>query len=283
MTDRYALFGNPVAHSPSPGVHAAFAAQTGQDLRYDRQLVPLGEFARAAADFFAGGGRGGNVTVPFKEDAFRFAHRLSARARRAGAVNTLALEDDGKVLGDNTDGVGLVRDLTVNLGWVIADRRVLVLGAGGAARGVLAPLLAAQPAQLLIANRTPDKAEHLAQEFADLGPISGGGFADLAGVEPFGLVINATSASLAGALPPLPEHLLVPGANAYDMMYGAEPTLFLNWAQRYGAVAVADGLGMLVEQAAEAFFIWRGVRPETRPVIAQVRRELVVRSSIRNG
>ncbi|MGB5145643.1 MAG: shikimate dehydrogenase [Porticoccaceae bacterium] len=278
MTDRYVLFGNPVAHSPSPGVHAAFAAQTGQDLRYDRHLVPLGEFARAAAEFFAGGGRGGNVTVPFKEDAFRFAGRLSARAQRAGAVNTLALESDGKVLGDNTDGVGLVRDLTANLGWVIAGRRVLVLGAGGAARGVLAPLLAEQPAQLRIANRTIDKAEHLAQEFADLGRVAGGGLGDLAGMEPFDLVINATSASLAGALPPLPEGLLAPGAHAYDMMYGAEPTLFLNWARRQGAGAVADGLGMLVEQAAEAFFIWRGVRPETRPVIAQVRRDLVAQN-----
>lgn len=278
MTDRYVLFGNPVAHSPSPVVHAAFAAQTAQDLRYDRLLVPLGEFARAAADFFSGGGRGGNVTVPFKEDAFRFVDRLSARAQRAGAVNTLALEDDGKVLGDNTDGVGLVRDLTVNLGWVIADRRVLVLGAGGAARGVLAPLLAARPAQLLVANRTADKAEHLAREFADLGRVAGGGFADLAGVEPFELVINATSASLAGELPPLPEHLLVPGANAYDMMYGVEPTLFLGWAQCHGAGAVADGLGMLVEQAAEAFLVWRGIRPETRPVIAQVRRDLAARS-----
>jgi shikimate dehydrogenase len=187
------------------------------------------------------------------------------------------------VLGDNTDGVGLVRDLTVNLGWVIADRRVLVLGAGGAARGVLAPLLAAQPAQLLIANRTVDKADHLAQECADLGRVAGGGFADLAGVEPFDLVINATSASLAGALPPLPEHLLAPGANAYDMMYGAELTRFLCWAQGYGAAAVADGLGMLVEQAAEAFFIWRGVRPETRPVIAQVRYELVARNPHKGG
>lgn len=279
MTDRYVVFGNPVAHSLSPGVHAAFAAQTGQDLRYDRHWVPLGEFARAAAEFFAGGGRGGNVTVPFKEDAFRFAGRLSARARRAGAVNTLALESDGQVLGDNTDGIGLVRDLTANLGWVIAGRRVLVLGAGGAARGVLAPLLAEQPAQLLIANRTVDKAEHLAQEFADLGRVAAGGFADLAGVEPFDLVINATSASLVGALPPLPEGLLAAGANAYDMMYGAEPTLFLNWAQGQGAGALADGLGMLVEQAAEAFSIWRGVRPETRPVIAKVRRDLVAQSA----
>jgi shikimate dehydrogenase len=279
VTDRYVLFGNPVAHSPSPGVHAAFAAQTGQDLRYDRHWVPLGEFARAAAEFFAGGGRGGNVTVPFKEDAFRFAGRLSARAQRAGAVNTLALESDGQVLGDNTDGIGLVRDLTLNLGWVITGRRVLVLGAGGAARGVLAPLLAEQPAQLLIANRTVDKAEHLAREFADLGRVAAGGFADLAGVEPFDLVINATSASLAGALPPLPEGLLAAGANAYDMMYGAEPTLFLNWAQRQGAGALADGLGMLVEQAAEAFSIWRGVRPETRPVIAKVRRDLVAQSA----
>ena len=274
MTDRYAVFGNPVAHSRSPAIHAAFAAQTGQDLRYERQLVAPGGLAEAAAEFFAAGGNGLNVTVPFKEDAFRFADRRTARAERARAVNTLAREHDGGVLGDNTDGVGLVRDLTANLGWVIAGRRVLVLGAGGAARGALGPLLEQRPVLLYIANRTAEKAVRLAREFADLGPTAGGGFAELASAPPFDLVINATSASLAGELPPLPDSLLAPGANAYDMMYGAEPTPFLAWAQRHGAGAVADGLGMLVEQAAEAFLLWRGVRPDTAPVIAAVRREL---------
>lgn len=274
MTDRYAVFGNPIAHSRSPTIHAAFAAQTGQDLHYDRQLVVPGGFAQAAAEFFAAGGRGLNVTVPFKEDAFRFTDRRTARAERARAVNTLAQERDGTVLGDNTDGAGLVRDLTANLGWSIANRRTLVLGAGGAARGVLAPLLAERPALLWIANRTAQKAVELARKFADLGPTAGSGFAELAGAAPFDLVINATSASLAGELPPLPDALLAPGATAYDMMYGAEPTLFVAWAQHRGAGAVADGLGMLVEQAAEAFFLWRGVRPDTAPVIAAVRREL---------
>lgn len=274
MTDRYAVFGNPVAHSRSPSIHAAFAAQTGQDLRYDRQLVAPGGFAAAAAEFFSTGGRGLNVTVPFKEDAFRFADRRTIRAERARAVNTLMIGDDGAVLGDNTDGAGLLRDLTANLRWPIAGRRTLVLGAGGAARGVLGPLLEQRPALLWIANRTAGKAVELARAFADLGPTTGSGFAELASAAPFDVVVNATSASLAGELPPLPDALLAPGANAYDMMYGAEPTLFMTWAQRRGAGAVADGLGMLVEQAAESFFLWRGVRPDTAPVIAAVRREL---------
>ncbi|MFZ5653816.1 MAG: shikimate dehydrogenase [Pseudomonadota bacterium] len=273
MTDRYVLFGNPVAHSPSPRVHAAFAAQTGQDLSYDRLLVPLGEFAAAAGAFFAGGGRGANVTLPFKEDAYRFATRLSARARRAAAVNTLALEPDGGVLGDNTDGVGLVRDLTLNLGWSIAGRRVLILGAGGAARGALGPLLEQRPALVRIANRTAEKAVRLAAEFAALGAIAGSGFAELRAEAPFDLVINATSAGLAGETPPLPAGVLA-GGNAYDMMYGAAPTPFLRRAGQQGAAALADGLGMLVEQAAESFALWRGVRPQTAPVIAALRAAL---------
>lgn len=277
MTDRYVLFGNPVAHSPSPLVHAAFAAQTGQDMTYERLLVPLGEFAAAAAAFFAGGGRGANVTLPFKEDACRFATRLSERARRAGAVNTLALEPGGGVLGDNTDGVGLVRDLTANLGWPIAGRRVLILGAGGATRGVLGPLLEQRPAQLRIANRTAAKAERLAAEFAGLGAVAGGGFAELGTQAPFDLLINATSASLAGELPPLPAGVLGARGAVYDMMYGAAPTPFLRWAETQGAAALADGLGMLVEQAAESFALWRGVRPQTAPVIAEVRAALAAR------
>jgi shikimate dehydrogenase len=236
--------------------------------------VAPGVCPQAAAEFFPAGGRGLNVTGPFKEDAFRFAGRRTARAERARAVNTLMQESDGAVLGDNTDGAGLVRDLTANLGWPIAGRRVLLLGAGGAARGVLGPLLDQRPGLLHVANRTAQKAAALAREFADLGPTAGGGFAELASAAPFDLVINATSASLAGELPPLPQALLASGANAYDMMYGTGTTPFVAWAQHHGAGAAADGLGMLVEQAAAAFFLWRGVRPDTAPVIAAVRREL---------
>lgn len=277
MTDRYVLFGNPVAHSPSPTVHAAFAAQTGQDMTYDRLLVPLGEFAAAAGAFFAEGGRGGNVTLPFKADAYRFADRLSERARRAGAVNTLARDADGGVLGDNTDGVGLVRDHTANLGWTIAGRRVLMLGAGGATRGALGPLLDQRPALLYIANRTADKAVALAREFAELGRVTGSGYPELAAEPPFELVINATSASLSGAVPPVPPSALGTGCAAYDMMYGAAPTPFLRWAAEQGVAALADGLGMLVEQAAESFALWRGVHPQTAPVIARLRAELAKR------
>lgn len=279
MTDRYVLFGNPVAHSPSPSIHAAFAAQTHQDLSYERLLVPLGEFAAAAAAFFAGGGCGGNVTLPFKADAYAFASRLTERARRAGAVNTLAREPDGGVLGDNTDGVGLVRDLVANLGWVIAGQRVLVLGAGGATRGALGPLLEQRPALLHIANRTAEKAVALAREFADLGAVTGSGYAELAAKPPFDLLINATSASLSGEVPALPASALGAGCAAYDMMYGAAPTPFLRWAAEQGVAALADGLGMLVEQAAESFALWRGVRPQTAPVIAAVRASLAEKAA----
>ena len=279
MTDRYVLFGNPVAHSPSPSIHAAFARQTGQDLRYERQWVALGEFDAAAGAFFAGGGCGGNVTLPFKEDAFRFAHHLTERARRAGAVNTLMRERDDRVLGDNTDGIGLVRDLMANLGWLIAGRRILVLGAGGAARGALGPLLAERPAALHIANRTAEKAIALARAFMDLGPVSGSGYPGLAGQQPFDLVINATSASLAGEVPVLPTRVMDQGGAAYDMMYGAEPTPFLRWAETQGLTRRADGLGMLVEQAAESFALWRGVRPNTVAVIASARQGLAARRS----
>jgi len=277
MTDRYVLFGNPVEHSPSPRVHAAFAAQTGQDMAYDRLLVPLGEFAAAASAFFAEGGRGGNVTLPFKTDAYRFASRLTERARRAGAVNTLARESDGGVLGDNTDGVGLVRDLTINLDWAIAGRRVLVLGAGGATRGALGPLLEQRPALLHIANRTAEKAIELAREFAEQGSVTGSGYPELGKEAPFELLINATSASLSGEVPPVPPRALGTLCAAYDMMYGATPTPFLRWAAEQGVAALADGLGMLVEQAAESFALWRGVRPQTAPVIGLIRTELAER------
>ncbi|WP_193163459.1 shikimate dehydrogenase [Microbulbifer hainanensis] len=271
MTDRYAVVGNPITHSLSPLIHSAFAAQTGEDIRYDKLLAERDGFAEFAREFFAAGGKGLNVTVPFKLDACNFADRLTERASAAGAVNTLKLETDGSLLGDNTDGAGLVADIRDNLGWDIAGKRVLLLGAGGAARGALLPLLAEQPALLYIANRTAAKALQLATEFAGPSQLGGGGYDTLAGH--FDLVINASAASLGGEVPPLPEGIFAPGAKAYDMVYGAEPTPFMRWAQQRGA-AVADGLGMLVGQAAEAFNLWRGVRPEVAPVLQQLRKEI---------
>lgn len=271
--DRYAVFGNPIKHSKSPQIHAAFAAQTGQHLLYRAQQVEPGQFAQAASAFFQSGGKGINITVPFKLDAFQFAQELSGRARRAGAVNTLALQADGSIYGDNTDGVGMVRDIHDNLGWEIAERRILILGAGGAVRGVLEPLLRRHPSLVVIANRTVEKAQQLAREFSDLGEVRACSFDALTGNH-FDLIINATSASLAGELPPLPEQLLGDNCCCYDLMYGSEPTPFMRWAASQMAWAVADGLGMLVEQAAESFCIWRGVRPETRRVIEMIRANL---------
>ncbi|MFO1389190.1 shikimate dehydrogenase [Cellvibrio sp.] len=272
MTDQYAVFGNPINHSKSPAIHKQFAEQTGQDLHYAKQLVAEDGFATAAQTFFAQGGKGLNITVPFKIDAYSFAQELTPRARRAGAVNTLALRADGKILGDNTDGIGMVHDMH-NLGWDIQDKRVLILGAGGAVRGILQPLLEERPAQVVIANRTLSKAQELVAEFHDLADMKACEFSQLAG-EQFDLVINGTSASLNGDLPPLPAQLLKPGASCYDMMYGAEPTVFLTWAEQNGAAKLADGLGMLVGQAAEAFYLWRDIRPEVIPVITALRRQL---------
>jgi shikimate dehydrogenase len=263
MTDRYAVIGNPIAHSKSPLIHAMFAEQTGQAMSYERILAPLDGFRGAVLRFRAEGGRGLNVTVPFKQEAFELADRLSERAARAGAVNTLIFHEDGVIEGDNTDGTGLVRDLRQQ-GASIEGKRVLILGAGGAVRGVLAPLLAEHPRELVIANRTADKAVQLAAAFADLGPVRGCGFDALEGR--FDLVINGTSASLSGELPPLPDDLLAEGAVAYDMAYGTTPTPFQRWAEAHGARLSLDGLGMLVEQAAESFWLWRGVRPDTGPV-----------------
>jgi shikimate dehydrogenase len=263
MADRYAVFGNPIAHSKSPRIHAEFARQTGQSLTYEAIEAPLGGFAESVSAFRATGGCGCNVTVPFKEQAYALATTRSERAEAAGAVNTLRF-DAGEILGDNTDGAGLVADLTGNLGLDLAGLRILLLGAGGAARGVVLPLTERKPAQLFIANRTADKARDLAVRFA----CAGGGFEELAGRR-FDLVVNATAASLAGDLPPLPTDVFAPGAMAYDMMYGRE-TPFLSFARKRGA-RTADGLGMLVEQAAEAFYVWRGVRPDTAPVIKLLR------------
>ena len=264
MTDRYAVFGHPIAHSKSPQIHTAFARQTGQDMTYEAILAPLDGFADSVAAFIAAGGRGANVTVPFKEEAFRLANRLSPRAQRAGAVNTLSFDADG-ILGDNTDGAGLVADLTRNLHCTIVGKRVLLLGAGGAARGVIEPLLNQQPAVLVIANRTVSRAEELAELFGRGIRACGFDAADT----PYDLVINATAASLAGDLPPLSPRVFTPDTLAYDMMYGRD-TPFLDFARTHGA-RTADGLGMLVEQAAEAFYLWRGVRPDTTPVIASLR------------
>ncbi|RRU96184.1 shikimate dehydrogenase [Stutzerimonas xanthomarina] len=268
--DRYGVFGNPIGHSKSPQIHALFAAQTGHVLCYEALLAPLDDFPGFAQAFFRDG-QGANVTVPFKEQAYGMADQLTERARRAGAVNTLKKLEDGRLLGDNTDGAGLVSDL-LNAGVALAGQRILLLGAGGAVRGVLEPLLAQKPAALIIANRTPSKAEQLVQEFAELGPLSASTFADLA--EPVDLIINGTSASLGGELPPLADSLIRPGQSfCYDMMYAARPTAFCQWAAALGA-DTRDGLGMLVEQAAEAFELWRGVRPDTAPVLAELRRQL---------
>ncbi|MFZ5504656.1 MAG: shikimate dehydrogenase [Pseudomonadota bacterium] len=273
MTDRYAVIGNPIAHSKSPAIHAAFAAQTAQDLSYEALLAPLDGFAAAVAAFRTGGGRGMNITVPFKEEAWRLADRLTERARLAGAVNTFVFGDD--VLGDNTDGAGLVGDLET-LGCRLPGARLLLLGAGGAARGVILPLLDAGVARLFIANRTADKARALQAQFAShdvRGALGAGGWADAADA-PYDVVVNATSASLSDEAPPLPAGLYAPGSLAYDMVYGRGLTAYLKQAREQGAARLADGLGMLVEQAAEAFALWRGVRPDTAAVRATLRAAL---------
>jgi shikimate dehydrogenase len=267
MPDQYAVIGNPVAHSKSPQIHAEFARQTGQDLTYERLLAPTHAFIETARAFRARGACGLNVTLPFKGEAFRFAAKLSERARAAQAVNTLKFEGNA-IFGDNTDGTGLVNDLARNLGCIVAGRRVLLLGAGGAARGVIMPLLEQRPARLVLANRTLAKAQVLVQCF-DAG-VEAGTYAALAGRQ-FDLVVNATSASLAGELPPLPPGVFAPGALAYDMVYGRDDTPFLAFARGEGAAMLADGLGMLVEQAAESFYIWRGLRPDTAPVLKLLR------------
>lgn len=266
MTDRYAVIGNPIEHSKSPLIHAAFARQLDQDMVYERLLAPLGGFADTVAEFRAQGGRGLSVTVPFKEDAFQYATRLTRRAELAHAVNTLNFLEDGEVFGDTTDGVGLVHDVRDNFGFALQGKSILLMGAGGAARGVIQPLLEQNPASLMVVNRTSAKAVALRECFEQ---IEGGGYDALRGRQ-FDVVINATSGSLNNELPPLPEGIFANGALAYDMMYGRE-TPFMTFAREQGAGIVADGLGMLVEQAAAAFQIWRGVFPHTRPVIQQLR------------
>lgn len=273
--DRYAVIGHPVEHSRSPDIQARFAAQTGQVIDYTRLLSPLDAFAATVRQFADSGAGGCNVTVPFKFEAWQLATRRTPRAQRAEAANTLRFDAEGWWC-DNTDGIGLVRDITVNAGVVLAGRRVLLIGAGGAAAGVLGPLIEAGPAALVVANRTADKAQALVDRHKDLAhdhhvtltaaPLDAPGTA-------FDLVINGTASSLAGAGVPVPASVLKPGALAMDMMYGAGARAFLDWAAQHGATG-RDGLGMLVEQAAEAFFAWRGVRPDTAPVLAALRAQV---------
>ncbi|MFD1216730.1 shikimate dehydrogenase [Microbulbifer celer] len=271
MTDRYAVIGNPIKQSMSPDIHGAFARETAQDMEYGKLFAEVDGFKPVVDKFFADGGKGLNITAPFKLDAFDYADSLSERARTAGAVNTLALQNDGTLLGDNTDGPGLVSDIVNNLGWKIAGQKVLVLGAGGATRGTLLPLLKQQPAQLHIANRTAHKAQQLAEDFSGYGAITASGLDAVP--EGFDLVINASAASLSGELPPLSPRALAEGCCAYDMVYGAQPTPFMRWAAELGA-EVSDGLGMLVGQAAESFALWRGVRPQVAPVLTMLRDRL---------
>ncbi|MGC4365188.1 shikimate dehydrogenase [Hydrogenophaga sp. R2] len=273
MTDRYAVIGHPIAHSKSPQIHAAFAQATAQDLSYTAIEAPLDGFAATVSAFRAAGGRGVNVTLPFKLEACSSATDPSEAARLAGAANALRFEGD-RVWAENFDGVGLVNDIQVNLGHALRGRRVLVLGAGGATRGALLPLSAQGPAVLAVANRSADKAHALRDDFAAHAALQTGGYADLAG-ESFDVVINATSAGLSGEALPLPPGLFAPGALAYDMVYGKGLTPFLRQAQRAGVTALADGVGMLVEQAAEAFVWWRGVRPTTAEVIRRLSVPLV--------
>lgn len=275
MTDRYAVFGNPIEHSLSPVIHTAFAAQTGQAIDYQRHCIDVDKFSAAVEEFFNNGGCGLNITVPFKLEAYRLVQELSQSAQRAGAVNTL-YKDGGRLTGDNTDGIGLCNDLQENLKWSIKDSRVLVLGAGGAVRGILLPLLEAGPVQVIIANRTLDKAVKLVSQFGTDAldrriELHAHSFEEIR--QPFDIVINGTSASLDKQLPPISPRA-VSNSLCYDMMYAATPTTFLSWAAREGAKSVADGLGMLVEQAAESFYIWRGVRPQTQSIIAELRDSL---------
>ena len=272
MSDRYAVMGHPIAHSKSPFIHRRFAAQTGEPVAYDALLVEPGGFRAAVERFRAQGGGGLNVTIPFKEEAFALASRRTGRAERAGAVNTLWFEG-AAVCGDNTDGVGLVRDLARNLGVVVEARSVLLLGAGGAARGVIGPLLDEKPRRIAIANRTASRAAELAGRFASQGPVSAVAL-DALPAGGFDIVINATAASLSGELPPVPRGTLRAGGIAYDTAYAANPTPFVEWGTREGASVATDGLGMLVEQAAESFRLWRGQEPLTAPVIDALRAQI---------
>ena len=269
---RYAVVGNPIAHSRSPQIHAAFAQQLGRRIDYRAELVSQDEFERWVAHFFAQGGLGLNVTLPFKTRAFELADVVSFRAQCAGAANFLMRDDDGQIVADNTDGKGLVSDMTAGAGWSLAGARILLIGAGGAVRGVIPALLEAGPKNILIVNRTAERAERLADEWRALGaPVHGAGLESAVSCV-WDVVINGTSTGLSGGMPTLPETLeMHPGCCCYDMAYGDQPTPFLLWSTEQGAAATRDGLGMLVEQAAESFYLWMGDYPDTRPVIDLLR------------
>ncbi|MCF7971054.1 MAG: shikimate dehydrogenase [Methylococcaceae bacterium] len=265
--DQYAVFGSPIKHSKSPRIHQFFAEQTQQDLEYRAVLVPAEQFEQAVNDFFfQEGGRGINCTVPLKELAWAYADKKTARAELSKAVNTLALQEDGSILGDNTDGIGLVTDLQKNNAILLTGKKILILGAGGASRGIIGPIQDELPETITIANRTVEKAQNLTTEFAHKGAINACRYADLAGLS-FDLIINATSASLSNDLPPLVDGLLKEQACCYDLAYANEATAFVRWAREQGALKSLDGLGMLIEQAAEAFYLWRGVRPMSEELI----------------
>jgi shikimate dehydrogenase len=264
--DQYGLAGHPIAHSWSPFIHGMFAKAAAQDLVYRLFDIPAENFRREALRLFAGGLKGLNVTLPHKQAAAELVNELTPRAQRAQAVNTIAFFEGTALLGDNTDGLGLMADLEKNLGLELADKRVLILGAGGAVRGVLGPLMERELREVIIANRTPERARKLAAEFADLGQISGCGFSAVRG-PPYDLIINATSASLQGEMPTLPVGLVGEESVCYDMAYGRGHTPFTLWAKSLHAARTTKGWGMLVEQAAESFLLWRGIRPETRPVL----------------
>jgi shikimate dehydrogenase len=270
MSDLYGVVGHPVAHSWSPFIHGLFARETGQAISYRLYDFTPEEFKARVREFFRLGGRGLNITLPHKIAAVEMASELTPRAAHSGAVNTLAMQKDGTILGDNTDGAGLVRDLCDNLGLVIIRRRILIVGAGGATRGVIAPLLALEPAEMIIANRTPERAQDLAGAFAKLGPVQGMGISEVNG-GPYDLVINATSASLSGDVPPMSNTVVGPETVCYDMAYGKNETPFLQWAQRRGCARAVQGWGMLVEQAAESFRVWRGLKPSTATVLAALK------------
>lgn len=269
MTDHYAVIGNPISHSKSPLIHTEFAKQTKQDLDYIAREIPLDDLAGGLKQLQAEGFKGINITVPFKEQAWQIVADKSEHATRAGAINTIVFNEDGSLYGDNTDGIGLCRDLVDNHQIELEGKRILLLGAGGAARGVIEPLLSYQPAELVIANRTASKAQLLAELYADFGTISGGGFDELSGS--FDVIINATAASLQGEVPPLPDKILNDSASCYDMMYSNTDTAFITWAKEHGAAKTIDGLGMLVEQAAEAFRLWRNIKPKTSAIFDLVR------------
>lgn len=270
MTDQYAVIGNPIEHSKSPLIHSEFAAQLDEDIAYIRILGDMEDFAGEVKDFAASGGMGLNITVPFKQQAFELADQLTARAESAGAVNTFVFDEYGSILGDNTDGTGLVNDLGCNHRFNFSGSRILLLGAGGASRGVMRPLLEQGIEQLVIANRTVSRAQKLAEIGKQWGKLTGCGFNELAGQQ-FDLIINATAAGLNNEVPEIPAACLSPGGWTYDMMYGDEPTAFVRWGLENNAAKTLDGLGMLVEQAAESFFIWRGKRPDTEQVINTIR------------